>query len=754
MESQENHHHLPEDASLESRKVGDEQDAQVAPTPIALLERLRVGRSSRLVGMDESQLHTALESAEWQVRVAAVQTMEEWGERAPIDRFIKAVQDEHEAVRAAAVQALGALRNPGAVVPLVEALHDSVWFVRATAVQALGNLGEQIAVAPLKMALLDEDEAVRAAAVRALGTMGDHSTLEVILAALQDSAWQVREMALLTLGTWREPIPQAAIASALQDEDESVRRAAHFFQEMLPGSFAETMQPGEQMNAALPLVDEQAHQQATLPHSLQRYPRRGRLRVMRLVLLACWTIFLGYMVGVAWVLVQLTHANLGQVTDRLFIQVLLTPFNALTKLHVPDLLLGACIALVALLFFGCLWAARDVWFEHRWLSRRAVDSEEDEIETGGRDQLRGMPVHQFSQDRSPRRLSRRVLLAGLTTVLIAGNTIAWSLLLNSRRPRGNATLAPGSTLFTYRGHQNAVVSVAWSPDGKRIASGSDDNTLQVWDSTDGRHVFTDQGSVSVFWVAWSPDGTRIASESGTYPRRISSAVMNNNTIQILDAATGDHIHIYSIGQFTPGKTVDAVSLSPDEKLIAIANSETVQVLNAGTGRHLFTYSGHNDLVNLLTWSPDGTRIASVSVDTTVHVWDATTGDHAHIYRGHHSLAVNDVEWSPDSQRIALGGQDTTVEVWDATDGSHIYTYRGHSTEVKSVAWSPDGRRIASAGYDTTVQVWDAADGSHVLIYRGHATDLYNFVNTVAWSPDGTRIASGSTDTTVQVWLAE
>jgi GAF domain-containing protein len=121
MESQENRHHPPEDASLKSRAGHDEQDTLAAPTPDALLKRLRLGRSSRFPEMDERQLLAALESAEWQARVAAVQTLEEWGERAPIERLIKAVQDEHEAVRAAAAQALGALGNPGAVVPLVEA---------------------------------------------------------------------------------------------------------------------------------------------------------------------------------------------------------------------------------------------------------------------------------------------------------------------------------------------------------------------------------------------------------------------------------------------------------------------------------------------------------------------------------------------------------------------------------------------------------------------------------------------------------
>ena len=119
MDSQENHHHPPEDASLKSRKVYDEQGAQAAPTPAALLERLRLGRSSRLVKLDESQLLAALESAEWQVRVAAVQMLEKWGERAPLELLVRALKDEHEAVRAAAAHALGVLGSSEAIRPLV-----------------------------------------------------------------------------------------------------------------------------------------------------------------------------------------------------------------------------------------------------------------------------------------------------------------------------------------------------------------------------------------------------------------------------------------------------------------------------------------------------------------------------------------------------------------------------------------------------------------------------------------------------------
>ena len=325
----------------------------------------------------------------------------------------------------------------------------------------------------------------------------------------------------------------------------------------------------------------------------------------------------------------------------------------------------------------------------------------------------------------PRRgLSRRTVIVGLglAGLTAAGGGIAlWVLLPHP--------------LYTYRGHSFIVSAVAWSPNGRRIASGSED--VQVWDAADGGHVFTYRGhSDYVHAVAWSPDGRRIASGS------------NDTTVQVWDAADGSHVFTYR----GHSSILEAVKWSPDGRRIASGgDDQTVQVWDATDGGHVFTYRGHsndqNGLVSAVAWSPDGRRIVSVGMD--VQVWDATDGGHVFTYRGH-SSGVWGVAWSPNGRRIASGSNDTTVQVWDAADGSHVFTYRGHSSRVTVVAWSPDGRRIASGSDDGTVQVWDAADGGHVFIYRGHSGG----VTVVVWSPDGKRIASGSNDYTVQVWQAE
>ena len=243
---------------------------------------------------------------------------------------------------------------------------------------------------------------------------------------------------------------------------------------------------------------------------------------------------------------------------------------------------------------------------------------------------------------SPAAISRRTVLLGLgiAGLVAVGGGITWFVV--SQKPAG--------FLYAYHGHSSAVTSVAWSPNGQRIASGSYDGTVQVWNASDGSQAFIYTGHSAVITsVAWSPDGQSIASGS---------------------------------------------------------QDKTVQVWNATDGRLGFTYTGHSDVVNSVAWSPHGGRIASGSGDKTVQVWDAIDGSHVFIYTGQFG-PVASVAWSPDGKRIASAGWDNTVQVWNAMDGGHAFTYTGHTSGVNSVVWSPNGQRIASGSEDKTVQVWQA-----------------------------------------------
>jgi serine/threonine protein kinase len=364
-----------------------------------------------------------------------------------------------------------------------------------------------------------------------------------------------------------------------------------------------------------------------------------------------------------------------------------------------------------------------------------------------------IPAIESARELTQPQIARRKIMLGLGTGLLVGaGSLTW-LVLSHRlhipsmldptptpvpSPKPTPTpIPPGTLLYTYPGHNAFVNAVAWSPDGKRIASGSSDSTVQVWDAANGGNVYTyNRHSQSVVSVAWSSDGKRIASASF------------DKTVQVWDATNGSNVYTYT-GHSQP---VVSVVWSPDGKRVASASADkTVQVWDAADGGHVSIYNGHSKLVLSVAWSPDGKRIASASLDHTVQVWDAASGGgHVYIYNGH-SQSVVSVAWSPDSKRIASASLDHTVQVWNAIDGSPTFTYGKHSDAVLAVTWSHNGKRIASGagGNDHTVQVWDAADGSHAFTYHRHTSE----VRAVAWSPDDRGIASASNDTTVQVWVA-
>jgi WD40 repeat protein len=283
--------------------------------------------------------------------------------------------------------------------------------------------------------------------------------------------------------------------------------------------------------------------------------------------------------------------------------------------------------------------------------------------------------------------------------------------------------------FSSENHSDTVLSLSWYLVGNKIASGSGENTIKIWDGKSLELLKTLEGHSSwVYSVSWNHDGSQIVSGSG------------DSTIKIWDGSSGRELYTLE------GHSDDVFSVAwnhDSRKIVSGSYDETIKIwawMNAtggslGTWELLKTLKGHSDSVQSVSWNHDGSQIVSGSADRTIKIWDSSTGTVLRTLTGHSSV-VYSVSFSHDGSKIVSGSDDKTVRIWNAITGDLMKTLEGHSEGVTCVAWSPDDQKIASCSPgENKIIIWDA-----LTVWEMNSIQSVKEVGcSVAWNHDGSEL---------------
>jgi WD40 repeat protein/serine/threonine protein kinase len=353
----------------------------------------------------------------------------------------------------------------------------------------------------------------------------------------------------------------------------------------------------------------------------------------------------------------------------------------------------------------------------------------------------------------------------------------------------------GRKIRTFVGHTQPVHSVAFSPDGRWLASGAGNigasagtqGELKVWDLHSGRELFDLRAHLTVYALAFSPDGRRLASGGGedqtiklwdmatgheavTFREHfgnVRSLAFSPNGRQLLSASHDMTVRVWDAtpveGHPDPAYltlrghrgNVTGVAFSPDGRYLASAGVDaTVKIWDRWTGHELRTLTGHGGAVLSIAFSRDGRWFASKNIgDQTVTIRETTTWNVIRTFRQRGNFWTNSIAFHPpDGKLLAVAGNseigDRIISIWDTATGKETHRLRGFTWNITGVAFDRTGQFLASADADSTIRIWDVDAGKELaglrLKHDGMAMG-------VAFSPDGKYLASGSMDRTVKIW---
>jgi WD40 repeat protein len=289
-----------------------------------------------------------------------------------------------------------------------------------------------------------------------------------------------------------------------------------------------------------------------------------------------------------------------------------------------------------------------------------------------------------------------------------------------------------SIAHNLNGHSSYVNTLAISPDGQTLVSGSADKTIKIWNLSTGQEIRTLTGhSNPVNSIVISPDGQTLVSGSA------------DKTIKIWNLSTGKEIRTLT-GHSNP---VNTLAISSDwQTLVSGSADKTIKIWNLSTGQEIRSITGNFSYVNALAISPDGQTLVSGNADKAIKIWNLSTGQEIRTLIGHSSY-VDCLVISPDGQTLVSGSADKTIKIWNLSTGKEIRTLIGHSSWVKSLAISPDGQTLVSGSADKTIKIWNLSTGQEIRTLKGHSSQ----VNSLAISSDRETLVSASADKTIKVW---